>query len=365
VDYITLRLPFNVNGGVAGELFSTAWLFRIAAHRVLALARQQHVLPGTRIGWKNMFRGIAYRIIPNSRYADSAIILVMGIYESCRELGIDFRNVELSDWLMFQQSWLEYPAKNITLKPNHEFHITTIRYNGSTGRVVVKPTVSRSYRQLLDTVLAGRVEYMGRVVVSDYGVRNNQLWVRGEVHMTVPLDVYYEHMARHKRNNGKLIGGVDVNTDRINLAIIDERGELVDYKTFWFSEVTARGFPRQKAWSIIGMRIHELLDYAYRHGVKTLFLENPEVLGRLKLAWVRGGDRKHENYNHKVSVFRSSIVERIAMKAPLYSIRVRYVNPRGTTNSTEHDELMKKYGLDKHTASAYLIALRGLTHQQK
>jgi len=108
------------------------------------------------------------------------------------------------------------------------------------------------------------------------------------------------------------------------------------------------------------MRIHEMLNYAYRHGVETLFLENLEVLGRLKLMWVRGGDRKHENYDYKVSVFRSSIIERIVMKAPLYSIRLGYVNPKGTTNSTEHDELMRKHGLDRHTASAYLIALRVL-----
>jgi len=113
------------------------------------------------------------------------------------------------------------------------------------------------------------------------------------------------------------------------------------------------------------MRIHELLDYAYRHGVKTLFLENPEILGKLRLMWIKNGDRGHENYNHKVSVFRNSIIERIALKAPLYSIETKYVNPRGTTNSTEHDELMRKHGLDKHTASAHLTALKGLKHQQK
>jgi len=313
----------------------------------------------------SMFRSIAYGIVPNRRYADGAVTLVMGVYESCRALGVDFRGVGLSGWLMFQQSELEYPAKSITLRRGYEFHITTIRFDGSTSRVVIKPTIPRNYKGLLDAVLTRHVEYMGRVVVRDYGVRNNQLWVHGEVHMTVPLDIYYEHMSRHKRNGGKLFGGVDVNTDRINLAIIDEEGGLRDYKTFWFSEVTARGFPRQKAWRIIGMRIQELLNYAYNNGVKTLFLENPEVLGRLKLMWVRNGDRKHENYNYKVSVFRSSIIERITMKAPLYSIETKYVNPKGTTNSTEHDELMKKYGLDRHTASAYLIALRGLTHQQK
>jgi hypothetical protein len=98
---------------------------------------------------------------------------------------------------------------------------------------------------------------------------------------------------------------------------------------------------------------------------KTLFLENPEVLGRLKLMWAKSGDRGHGNYNHKVMTFRSTIIERIALKAPLYSIETKYVNPRGTTNSKEHDELMRKYRLDKHTASAYLTALKGLTHQQK
>jgi hypothetical protein len=317
-------------------------------------------LPGAKVGWVNVFRSIAYEIIPNRRYADGAVTLVMGVYESCRELSVDFRSVELSNWLMFQQSELEYPVRNVTLMRGGEFSITTVSYDGTTSRVVIKPTVPRSYGELLNAVLTGRVKYMGRVAVRDYGVRNNQLWVHGEVHMTVPMDVYYERMARHKKNSGKLVGGVDVNTDRINLAIIDEDGELIDHKTFWFSEASRKGFSRHKAWGIIGMRIHELLDYAYRHGVKTLFLENPEVLGRLKLVWIKSGDRGHENYNHKVMVFRSSIIERIALKAPLYSIETKYVNPRGTTNSTKHDELMKRYGLDRHTASAYLTALKGL-----
>jgi len=272
---------------------------------------------------------------------------------------------KLSDWLMFQQSALEYPNRSITLKPNYVFHVTTVRFDGLIGRVVIKPTIPRSYKELLDAILTERIKYVGKVLIDGVGARGSQLWVHGEVQVTIPLDIYYEHMAKHKRNSGKLIGGVDVNTDRFNLAIIDKEGRLIDHRTFWFSEVSARGFPRHSAWSIIGMRIHEMLDYAYHHGVKVLFLENPDVLGRLRLMWVRGGDRKHENYNYKVMTFRGSIIEKIAMKAPLYSIRVSYVNPKGTTNSKKHDELMKKHGLDRHTASAYLTALKGLIHQQK
>ena len=94
--------------------------------------------------------------------------------------------------------------------------------------------------------------------------------------------------------------------------------------------------------------------------MKTLFLEDPGVLGKLKLLWVRSGDRRHENCNYRKAVFRNSVIERIAMKAPLYGMEVKYVDPRGTTSSREHDEIMKRHRLDRHTASAYLIALKGL-----
>jgi hypothetical protein len=85
-------------------------------------------------------------------------------------------------------------------------------------------------------------------------------------------------------------------------------------------------------------------------------------LGKLKLLWVRSNDRRHENYNYKKAVFRSSVIEMVALKAPLYGIEAKYVDPKGTTSSREHDEVMKRYGLDRHVASAYLIALRGLRH---
>jgi hypothetical protein len=363
MTYITLMFPFNVCCDVAKRFLSTAWLFKIATHKLLSVAKQSPVLPGTDIGWKNTFRGVVYGFIPNRRYADGVITLVRGVYESCRQLSIDFRSVELSDWLMFQQSELEYPARSITLKPGYEFHITTIDYSKNTYRDVVKPVVPKSYRLLLEKIFEERQRYTGRVVIKSYGIREDSLWIRGEVQITIPIDFYYKHIARCREPRGNLIGGVDVNVDRLNLAIIDEKGNLRDYKTFWFSETTARGFSRRSARSIIGTKIREMLSYAYHHNVKTLFLEDPGVLGKLKLLWVRSGDRKHENYNYRKTVFRSSVIEMIALKTPLYSIKTRYVDPKGTTNSREHEEIMKRYGLDRHAASAYLIALRGLKHQ--
>jgi len=364
MTYITLAFPFNVCCDVAKRFLSTAWLFKIAIHRLLSVAKQSPILPGTDIGWKNTFRRVAYEIIPNRRYADGVVTLVRSIYESCRQLGIDFKSVELSNWLMFQQSELEYPAKNITLKPSYEFHVTTVDYSKNTYRDVVKPIVPKSYKPLLEEILEERQKYTGRVVVKNYGIRKGNLWIRGEVQITVPIDFYYKHMVRCREPKGSLIGGIDVNVDRLNLAVIDERGNLRDSKTFWFSEATTRGFSRRSARSIIGAKIREMLSYAYHHSVKTLFLENPGVLGKLRLLWVKNGDRKHESYNYKVSVFRSSVTEMIAVKAPLYGIEAKYVDPKGTTSSKEHGEVAERCGLDRHVASAYLIALRGLRHQR-
>jgi len=363
MNYVTLVLPFNAGGDTTKRLLSTAWLFKTAVHRVLDVAKQSPVLPGTDIGWKSAFRSLAYSVIPNRRYADGAVTLVRSIYESCRQLGVDFKSVELSDRLMFQQSELEYPARNITLKPGYEVHVTTISYDRESYRDVIKLVAPKNYSTLLSKIIEERQEYSGRVVVKGYGVRDNTLWVRGEVQITIPVDFYYKHAARYREPKGDLVGGVDVNADRINLVVVDEKGNLRDYKTFWFEKTTARGYSRRRTWSVIGMRIHEMLEYAYRHGVSTIVLENPEVLSKLKLLWIRRGDRRHENYNYKVSIFRSSIIEMVALKAPLYGLEVEYVNPRGTTNSVEHDMLMKEHGLDKHTASAYLIALRALAHQ--
>ena len=360
MSYVTVTAGFNASSGEAELLLSTAWLFKLATHRVLSYAKPMPALPASKIAWKNTFRRIAYEVISNRRYADSATVLVMGIYESCRQLGVDFREVELGDWLMFQQSEKEYPPRNITLKYIDEAWVTVLGYDGRRERIKLKISVSGAFRRLLEAILGEKQPYNPRIVLKSWNTRGGKLYVKGELHLAIPLDFYYRHMKRFEGNYGKLYGGVDVNADRVNLAIVDERGRLRDSYTFWFREATARGYPKHRARSVIGMRVHEMLRYAYHHGVKTLFIENSDVLGKLKLLWIRNGRRLHKNYNWKVSIFRSSIIEMIALKSPLYSIRVGYVNPGGTTHSKEHDEIMRKYRLDRHTASAYLIALKGL-----
>jgi len=112
-----------------------------------------------------------------------------------------------------------------------------------------------------------------------------------------------------------LYGGVDVNIDRINLVIVDKYGKLRDVRTFWFEDASRRDYPRRKVRTLIGMTIHEMLKYAYHHGVKMLFLENPDALEKPRLSSIRNGRRLSKNYNWRVATFRSSIIEMVTMKA--------------------------------------------------
>lgn len=363
MNYITVTLPFNACSVSARLLLSTAGLFRIAVLKVYKKLLEDNVKYISPIMLKKYYRSLAYGIIPNRRYADGALALIWSVYESCEALGIPFNQIEWKNWLMFQQTEKEFPCRNITLRKNYDVGVSTISFNGGKEKVELKPIIPTNYMRLINYIIEKRIPYTGRVVLRGYGERKGILRVNGRINLTIPYNAYLEVMKGFKRNYGKLYGGIDVNMDRINLAIIDGKGKLRDTYTFWFREVTARGYPRRRARTVIGMRVHEMLRYAYYHGVKVLFLENPGILGKLKLLWIRNGRRLHRNYNWKVSVFRSSVIEMIALKAPLYSIKTKYVDPKGTTNSREHDTIMKKHRLDKHTASAYMIALKGLNNK--
>jgi len=357
----TIKLSFNASGDRAKKILSTAWLFKLACHRVLSRSKELlYALIPSKIAWVKMFYSCARGLIPNKRYAYGAIYLIYGIWESSRRLKVDYRCVELSDWLMFQHYDREVDGNVVRVYSDGSALVTTYSYDSSKDRILIKAKPNKGFKELLKLVVESREKYMPRVVIRGCNVRGGKLYVSGEIHVIIGYDFYLKHMARCREPRGSLIGGVDVNTDRINLVIIDEKGNLRDCKTFWFPKAVARGYPRRRAWSVIGMKIHEMLRYAYGHGVATIALENPEALGYLKLAWVRNGDRKHENYNYKKAIFRNSIIERIAMKTPLYGLNTEFVDPKGTTSSREHNEIMKRFGLDKHTASAYIIALRSI-----
>ncbi len=364
-EYIAICIPFSVKGEEAKLIWCTAWLTKICVHRLLNDVKDNELLvdlPQTRFITYAQSR--CYDILPNCRYINGIATLIHSTLRSAKALGVNIKDIELKDWLLFQ-SPAEKQCKgnaNIRLITVNKAEILVFNYKGESKRIRVSLRVPKGYRKLVEALvkkaLKREVGYPARVYIKEYNFYQGNIHLYCEVQVGVPFELYLEVMRRYAEPKGDLTGGVDVNCDRINLAIVDKYGKIRDVKTFWFREVTARGYRREPAWTKICQAIHEMLNYAYHHGVSTIALENPEVLGYLKYYWIKQGERKSRNYNWKVLTFRNSIIERIAWKAPLYAIKVVYVDPKGTTHSKEHEEIMRKYGLDRHTASAYLIAIK-------
>ena len=366
-EYLTVNIPFTVKGEDAGLVWQTAWYSKLCAHRLLNDAKNNIVLTElSQTSFLKYARKRCYDILPNRRYVDGVAVLVHSTLKSALKLGVNVKDIELKQWLLFQSGAEKERNGNLNIRlisPN-KAQILTLDYKKTPKRIAVDLRTPKGYLSLLkiliEKAMNGEIGYPARIVIKEYNFYQSNLHLYCSLQIMIPYNLYLKTMRKYSKPLGDLVAGVDVNADRINLAIIDKYGRLRDVKTFWFREITSRGYRRKQAWTKIYKAIHDMLNYAYHHGVSTIALENPKVIGYLRYYWVRNAKRRTRNYNYKVSVFRNKIIEVITYKTPLYTMRVVYVNPKGTTRSREHDEIMRRYGLDRHTASAYLIALRGI-----
>jgi len=366
-EYLTIGIPFTAKGEGAKLVWWTAWLSKLCAHGLLNYVKGNNLLVDlSQTSFLKFARRRCYDILPNRRYIDGIATLIHSTLRSARKLGVNIKDIELKQWLLFQ-SEAEKEKKgnlNIRLLSLDKAEILTLDHENTPKRITIELRTPKGYLKLLkiliEKAMNNEIGYPARVVIKESNFYQENLHLYCSLQVMVPYSLYLETMRKYLKPLGDHIAGVDVNADRINLAIVDRYGRLRDVKTFWFREITSRGYRKETAWTKIYQAIHDLMSYAYHHGVSIIVLENPEVIGYLRYYWIRNGERKTGNYNYRVSIFRNRIIEVITYKASPYAITVKYVNPKGTTHSEEHDEIMGRYGLDRHTTSAYLIALRGI-----
>ncbi|MEM4951978.1 MAG: hypothetical protein QXV81_06935, partial [Ignisphaera sp.] len=341
LDYVTISLPFHATGDVAKSIYWTAWLSKTCAHRVLERVKANPLLAKlSEYDFIKFTRELCYSLLPNRRYVDGVATLVYSSLQSARKLGVDVSRVELKPWLLFQSEGEPWARGNLNIQFTDckTVRVLVFKASGGSTRVVVKPVVPKGYSRLVEELvnraMRKEVGYPARLYIRSCSGDLEHLY--GELQVNVKYSLYLEVMRRFDKPLGNNVAGVDVNTDRLNLVVVNKNGEIVWTHTARFPQVLTRGFPKRRAWSIVGEKIHEVLKHAYYHGASAVALENPDVIGYLRYYWVRNGERGSRNYNYKVAVFRSSIIERIAWKAPLYGLKTVYVDPRGTTSSREH-----------------------------
>ncbi|WP_048052558.1 hypothetical protein [Saccharolobus islandicus] len=174
------------------------------------------------------------------------------------------------------------------------------------------------------------------------------------IHLQIPLWLYLKHFSSPKPNGYSLVAGFDLNSDRLNVVVINKDGEIITFKTWWYSEVVSHGFPKGKAGALRLNALSEALNFLSRIGVDYVAFEDLFLVRGRKFTRSMSGNRKITRFAKKQLLIHGVI------KALRLGFNVILVNPKGTTNSEEHEKVMREKGFDRHTASAYLIALKGL-----
>ena len=174
------------------------------------------------------------------------------------------------------------------------------------------------------------------------------------IHLQVPLWLYLKHFSSPKPVGYGLIAGFDLNSDRLNVVVVNEEGKVVTKKTWWYSDVTRPGFPKGKAMALRLNALSKALNFLSRVGVDYVAFEDLFLVKNRRFTRSKSGNRKITRFAKRQMLIHGVI------KSLRLGFNVILVNPKGTTNSEEHDRVMREKGFDRHTASAYLIALKGL-----
>jgi IS605 OrfB family transposase len=174
------------------------------------------------------------------------------------------------------------------------------------------------------------------------------------IHLQITLWLYLKHFSSPKPVGYGLFAGFDLNSDRLNVVVVSEDGEIIAKKTWWYSDVTRPGFPKGKAMALRLNALSESLIFLSRVGVDYVVFEDLFLVKRRKFTKSKSGNRKITRFAKRQMLTHGVI------KALRLGFNVILVNPKGTTNSEGHDRVMREKGFDRHTASAYLIALKGL-----
>ncbi len=296
---------------------------------------------------------LLYGILPNYVYLETAFKNAKAIAENIRFYEESFgKNKVLADirrfWIASRGNKWDKGNRNIKLIPKDSYFEVLIKYPWDTSWIKAEAFFGEKYVPLLKELieLANRREEGYGTVISfrEYP----------RVHVQVPLWIYLKYFSTPKQEGYGLIAGFDINSDRLNVVIIVSNGGIIAMKTFWYSETVSHGFPREKAKWLRLNALSNALEWCRGVGVDYVVFED---LGRIKY-------RKFMNNpyaNRKIAKFpKKQILIHGVIKALKLGFTTLLVNPRGTSNSVTHKQVMKEKGLDKHMASAYIIAYRGL-----
>jgi len=291
-----------------------------------------------------------YSVLPNYIYLESAYKHARLIVEGCKFNNGDPKHIHVKKLFIISRGnkW-DRGNRNVILVPREKCFEVLIKYPWNSSWIKTRAFFGEKYVPLLRELVE-----LSMKRIEGYGARIAFRNRRLELHLSIPLHLYLKCFSLPRREGYGLIAGLDLNSDRINMAVIDSDARIVTLKTAWFPETTLHGFPRDKSRDIRLKKLKELLGYARRIGVDYVVFEN---LFKVK----KHGKVRSPSGNRKIMKFaKKQLLQHGLLMTLKLGLTPVLVDPKGTTCSHEHEEVMKKRGLDRHMASAFMVACKGL-----
>ena len=291
-----------------------------------------------------------YHVLPNYIYLESAYKHAKLIVEGCKFNNSNPRHVHIKKlFITSRGNKYDRGNRNVKLELGNTYFQVLVKYPWDGSWIRCRALFGGKYIPLLEKLVelcrSGEEGYGARVVF-----RSRRI----ELHISVPLHLYLKHFYIPKHRGYELIAGFDLNSDRINMVAIDSSARIITMKTTWFPEITLHGFPRDKARDIRLKKLKELLSYARRIGVDYVAFENLFIVKKRGKVRSPSGNRKITRFAKKQLLQHGLLM---TLKLGLTPV---LIDPRSTTHSEEHERIMREKSLDRHMASAYVIAYRGL-----
>jgi len=143
----------------------------------------------------------------------------------------------------------------------------------------------------------------------------------------VPLQLYLKHFGQSKAKGYGLIACFDINSDRLNIIVLNDDRCFVAKKTFWYSKVVSHGYLSNRAKQLRLMALAEALKWCRGIGVDYIVFEDLFKVKRRRFTSNSHANRKIAKFAKKQILIRGIIK---ALKLGFTSI---IVNLSGTVKS--------------------------------
>ncbi len=342
INYVTITGRIFCSGEDYQRLVYLAYRFRKA------------VVKATRMLAKGLSKDYVEKVITedlNQGYAKSVVDTAKLMVKGAEYNGSNPLKIKVKKLFIASKGNSTFKGnRNIRLLSSNKL-LVSYHLNGRSGRhsdwIECEARFGEEYLPLVNEVIKKamnkELSYNARIVF-----RNGKIYL----HLGIPIELYLKYFKKGDARGDK-IAAFDLNSDRINMIIIDRQGIIRETRTEWFGEVNSPGYPGNKAWTLRLQALGRLLRYAYHHNVSIVVYEDLDRIKRRRIKKTsRNGNRKASNFPKK------KLLGYAITMALKYNFKVYLVNPSYTSRLAE--KFKNAFCLDKHTVSAYLLGLRYL-----